>query len=104
MRLRSPGSRNRLDTAGDRIGIGEVHTYAAISQRHWTVLAIRIHEIIAHDDTRFAIRSTVDVRNNATGKAARVEKVDLVTMADGKICDYAEFLDTAVLERASRPR
>jgi ketosteroid isomerase-like protein len=35
---------------------------------------------------------------------ARIEKVDLVTMKDGKICDYAEYLDTAVLERASRPR
>ena len=104
IRWRSPGKANRLETAGERQGINEVHAYAAISQRHWTMQAMRVHEIIAHNDTRFAVHSTVDVRNNATGQLARVEKVDLVTMKDGQICDYAEFLDTAVLERASRPR
>jgi ketosteroid isomerase-like protein len=104
IRWRSPGKPNRLETAGDWESIDEVHAYAAISQRHWTMEAIRVHEIIAHDDTRFAVQSTVDVRHNMTDKVARVEKVDLVTMKDGKICDFAEFLDTAVLERAARPR
>lgn len=104
IRWRSPGKANRLETAGERQGINEVHAYAAISQRHWTVQTMRIHEIIAHNDTRFAVHSTVEVRNNSTGQLARVEKVDLVTMNDGQIVDFAEYLDTAVLERASRPR
>jgi ketosteroid isomerase-like protein len=104
IRWRSPGKPNRLETAGERQGVNEVQAYAAISQRHWTTLAIRIHEIITHNDTRFAVHSTVDVRNKSTDQLARIEKVDLVTMKDGKICDYAEYLDTAVLERASRPR
>jgi ketosteroid isomerase-like protein len=104
IKLRSPGRPHRLETAGERQGISEIHAHAAISQRHWETLAIRIHEFIAHQDTRFAIHSTIDVRSNMTGKVARVEKVDLVTMKDGKICDFAEFLDTAVLERAARPR
>lgn len=104
IRWRSPGKPNRLETAGELHGLSEVYARAAISQRHWNTLAVRIHEIIAHNDTRFAVHSTIDIRHHSTDQVAHVEKVDLITMKDGQICDLAEFLDTAVLERASRPR
>lgn len=104
IRWRTPGQPNRLETAGDLRGIGEVHAHAAITQRYWNILAVRIHELIAHKDTRFAVHSSIDLQHNSTNQVAHVEKVDLITMKDGQICDLAEFLDTAVLERASRPR
>lgn len=104
IRWRSPGKPNRLETAGDLQGLSEVYAHAAISQRNWSILAVRIHELIAHNDTRFAVHSTIDLRHNSTNQVAHVEKVDLITMEDGQICDLAEFLDTAVMERASRPR
>lgn len=81
-----------------------MHAHAAITQRYWNILAVRIHELIAHKDTRFAVHSSIDLQHNSTNQVAHVEKVDLITMKDGQICDLAEFLDTAVLERASRPR
>lgn len=104
IRWRSPGKPNRLETAGQREGLNEVQAHAAISQRIWTILGIRIREFIVHNDTRFAVHSSIDIRNNMTNQIAHVEKVDLITMKDGQICDLAEFLDTAVMERASRAR
>jgi ketosteroid isomerase-like protein len=62
-----------------------------------------VEEIVGKDDRRFAVRIRVSAQSNATGKSVRFEKIDFVTMEDGKITNYAEIYDTAPLIRAARP-
>jgi ketosteroid isomerase-like protein len=102
IRWKSPGSPNRLETAGVRQGIEGAAAYIAASAVSWTPLSYEVQEIFVSGDTRFAVRVVVEVQSNITRKIVRVEKVDFVTMKDGKVTDFAEVLDTAPLERASR--
>lgn len=102
VRWRSPGSANRLETAGERHGPEGALAYMTASANNWQVLSLDVREIICRDDTRFALMIIVEVESNITRKRVRVEKVDFVTMKGGKITDYAEVLDTAPLVRAAR--
>ena len=53
--------------------------------------------------SRRHLRIDVTAQNRITGKTVRFEKVDFVTMQDGKITTYSEIFDTAPLIRAARP-
>jgi ketosteroid isomerase-like protein len=99
----SVGAPNRIETAGEWHGLDGVRQYFAAMAAHWTLRDFAVEEIVGKDDRRFAVRIRVSAQSNATGKSVRFEKIDFVTMEDGKITNYAEIYDTAPLIRAARP-
>jgi ketosteroid isomerase-like protein len=99
---RSPGAPNRIDTAGEWHGHSGAREYFDTLRLNWTLKSMRLQEVYSADDKSFAARLRVSAASNATGKQVSLEKIDLVTMENGKITSYAEVFDTAPLERASR--
>ena len=97
---KSSGDRKHIASAGEWHGRDGVRNYFAALRQNWTIREHNIVEIIAQDDRRFAIRVAVDAQHNAGGARVRLEKIDLVTMANGKCTSYSETLDTSLLERA----
>jgi ketosteroid isomerase-like protein len=99
---RSPGAPNRIETAGEWHGHDGAREYFETLRLNWTLKSMYVQEVYSADDRTFAARLIVSAASNATGKCVSLEKIDLVTMQDGKITSYAEVFDTAPLERASR--
>lgn len=98
----SVGSPSRIDMAGEWRGLDGVREYYAALATSWTLHEFTVEKVIAQDDRRFAVRIGVAAQSHVTGKSVRVEKVDLVAMARGKITNYAEIYDTGPLDRATR--
>lgn len=99
---KSVGSPNRIEIAGEWRGLSGVRDYYAALAANWTLSRFVVEEVVAQNDQRFAVRITVTAKSTATGKSVRFEKIDFVTMKDGKIVHYAEIYDTAPVVRASR--
>jgi uncharacterized protein len=59
-------------------------------------------EFIAEGD-RVAMRGSTAWRSRKTGRVIDTPKADFVTFRDGKIVEFQEFYDTAVLMAAARP-
>ena len=100
--IRSVGAPNRLDHAGEWRGLEGVRGYLAAIVANWTFQKIDMLELLTQDDRRFVVRSAVVGINRHTGGRASVERVDLVTIENGKCASYEEIFDTSPLERASR--
>jgi ketosteroid isomerase-like protein len=101
--MKSVGAPNRLDHAGEWHGLEGVRGFLTAIKTTWTFQKIEMLEMIVKDDTRFVVRSAVTGTSlRIGGRAASVERVDLVTMKDGKCMSYSEVFDTSPLERASR--
>ena len=99
---RSVGAPNRVEIAGEWHGTDDVRQYFQALADNWTLTNFKLEEVVGQADRRFAVRISVDVMSNTTGKALHFEKVEFVSMVAGKITDYAEIYDTAPLIRASR--
>jgi ketosteroid isomerase-like protein len=100
--FKSVGAPNRIDHAGEWRGLDGVREFLLAIAKNWTFQKIEMLEMIAKDDTRFVVRTAVTGTNRLTGGRASVERVDFVTMKNGKCTSYAETFDTSPLERASR--
>lgn len=98
----SVGAPNRIDMAGEWRGLDGVRQYFQAMANNWTLSDFIVEEIVGQDDRRLAVLISLTARSNATGKAVHFEKVDFVTMEDGKIVNFAEIYDTAPLIRAAR--
>ncbi len=98
---RSSGDRTRIASAGEWRGQAGVRDYFTALRNNWAIREHNVVDVIAQDDSRFAIRVAVHATHKQTHKTVVLEKVDLVTMKNGKCIAYAETLDTAPLERAS---
>ncbi|MEQ1864755.1 MAG: nuclear transport factor 2 family protein, partial [Micropepsaceae bacterium] len=101
--MKSVGAPSRLDHAGEWHGLDGVRGFLAAILANWTFQKIEMLEMIVKDDTRFVVRTAVTGKSlRVGGRVASVERVDLVTMKNGKCTSYAEIFDTSPLERASR--
>lgn len=100
--MKSVGAPNRIDHAGEWHGLEGVRGFLAAIAGNWTFEKIEMLEMIAQNDTRFAVRTAVTGVSIRTGGRVTVERVDLVTMQNGKCKSYAEIFDTSPLERATR--
>lgn len=100
--FKSVGAPNRLDQAGEWHGLDGARGFLRAIAENWTFQKIEMLEMIAQDDTRFVVRTAVAGTNRRTGGRVSVERVDFVTMKDGKFTSYAETFDTGPLERAAR--
>jgi len=98
---KSSGNPDVLPTAGVRRGHAGVREFFAKLQPDWDIQKHDMLEVIAQGDSRFAVRVAVAGIHRRTKGRAQFEKVDLVTMKDGKCISYEEVLDTATLERAA---
>ena len=101
---RSSGAPNRIGTAGEWRGLNGVYAYFAALFHEWQVQAFDLVEVVGQDDRRFFARTTVELRHHGTGARVRMEKVDALTMEDGKCTSFCEIFDTAPVERAARFR
>lgn len=99
---RAPGAENRLDQAGEWLGREQAREYFETLRRNWLLKLFVLQQLYSADDSRFAAWLKVEAHSNMSGKRVSAEKVDLVTMKNGKIVRYIEVYDTAPLERASR--
>lgn len=101
--MKSVGAPNRIDHSGEWHGLDGVRGFLAAILQNWTFQKIEMLEMIAQDDTRFVVRHAVIGKSlNTGGRTASVERVDFVTMKNGKCTSYVEIFDTSPLERASR--
>ena len=101
---RSSGAPNRISTAGERHGIGGVISYFSALLGEWKIVTYDLLEMLNQDDQRFVARVALELRHNITGSRVRVEKVDLLTMNNGKCTSFEEIFDAAPMERAARVR
>ena len=102
--IRTPGSPNRMEFAGEWRGLKGVVDYVTALRAEWETRSFEIVELITTDDRRFVVRIAVEAENRRTGAAVRTEKVDFVTVENGEITSYEQTYDTAPLERAARAR
>ncbi|MEQ1864754.1 MAG: nuclear transport factor 2 family protein [Micropepsaceae bacterium] len=98
----SVGAPNRIDTAGEWRGLDGVRQYYEALAAHWTLSDFSIEEVVGTHDRRFAVRIRVTAKSHTTDKSVTFEKIDFVSMTDGKITNYSEIYDTAPLIRAAR--
>ena len=101
---KSSGAPNRIATAGEWCGVSGVYAYFMALFHEWQIQAFDLVEMIGQDDRRFFARIAVEMRHNSTGVRVRMEKVDTLTMEDGKCTSFAEIFDAAPVERAARFR
>ena len=98
---KSPGNPEYIATAGVRRGAQGVREFLAKLRPEWELQRHEVLEVIAQEDTHFALRIAVVGVHRRTHGRVQFDKVDLVTMANGKFVAYEEFFDTAPLERAA---
>lgn len=97
------GNRDTVPFAGEWTGKEGVQKYFTISRSEWDVREHQPLEFFSTgNDTRFAVRMAIDVVHRKNGGRFRTEKVDLVTMKDGKVVEYSELFDTAITERTAK--
>lgn len=97
----SSGDRKRLTFPGQYRGEAGVRDYFRTSRADWDVTEHNPVEFIVQDDQRFVVRVAVHAKHRRTHKPLTLEKIDLVTMKNGKCVSYAEIFDSAPLEHAS---
>ena len=90
-----------LASAGEWTGKEGVRDYFVKSRADWDVRKHDVIEFMSSADHRFAVRVAVEVVNRRTGGRVGFEKVDLVTMTNGKCTLYQEVFDSVMLERAA---
>jgi ketosteroid isomerase-like protein len=100
--MRSLGAPNRLDHSGEWHGHDGARAHIQALAEHWEFARLELLEMFHEDDRCFVVRTAVSGVNRLTGAKMNVERVDLVTMKDGKCASCLEVYDTAPLERASR--
>lgn len=98
---KSAGNPEVLPFAGEWRGKDGVRDYFVKSRADWDIPVHKPIEFIVHDDHRFAVRVEVEAVNKRTGGRIKLEKLDLLTMENGKCTAYAELFDTAIVERAA---
>ena len=99
---RSAGAPNRLTTAGERRGFDGVRDYFAALFEGWDIRAFSLSDLIVQDDRRFAARVSVTLRRKDGKAQVTLDKVDLLTMENGKCTSFSEVFDAGRLERAAR--
>lgn len=82
---------------GLRQGIAEVREFFSLLAREIEYITHDMRELLAQDDERFCVISTMKVRHRMTGEVASSWKIDLIRMKQGLIVEYAEHNDTAAL-------
>lgn len=97
----TPGDRRLLRFPGEWRAKTGVREYFKLSRTDWDVTEHRPVEVLCHEDRRFAVRVSVRAVNKRTHAPIAIEKIDLVTMKDGKCTSYSETFDTAPLEHAA---
>lgn len=98
---RSAGAPNRIATAGERRGFDGVRDYFAALFGDWDIREFALRDLIVQDDRRFAARIAVTLRHK-DGAKVTLDKVDVLTMENGKCTSFFEIFDAGRLERAAR--
>ena len=95
---RSAGRPEVLKTAPPRRGHAGVREYFTALWKDWEIKSYDPQEFISSGE-RVAVRCRVIVRHKSSDQVLDVDKVDLLTVRNGRIHAFYEIFDTAPLER-----
>lgn len=80
----------------DYNGKENVRAYWKGLYEQWTMIEYTLTEIVADKD-RIVVLANAEFKFDANGKHVVTPKADVLTVKDGKIVEFFEFLDTAAL-------
>jgi ketosteroid isomerase-like protein len=92
----SSGPAERLPTAQARKGKEGVANYFEALQQTWRVEGHEAKEFFARGD-RVVVRTVLTAICTGTARSAEIEKIDLLTVRDGKIASFQELFDASKL-------
>lgn len=92
----SSGPVDRLSTASQRCGKEGVANYFQVLQQDWRVEGHRAKEFFVQGD-RVAVNTILTAVSTRTGRAVDLDKMDLLTVRDGKIASFQELFDASKL-------
>jgi ketosteroid isomerase-like protein len=95
---RSSGRREIVPTASHRRGRAGVREYFTALWSDWVIERHDPQEFIGTGE-RIAVRTRVIARHKSSAEIVVVEKVDLLTVRNGRIHAFHEIFDTVPLER-----
>jgi ketosteroid isomerase-like protein len=95
---RSSGRREVVPTAPPRRGREGVRDYFAALWSDWIIERHDPQEFIGTGE-RIAVRTRVIARHKSSAQILVLDKVDLLTVRNGRIHAFYEIFDTAPLER-----
>ena len=92
-----------VEGAGDFV-VGKAAVRAAVAAliKDWKFDKWEERSLLVDGD-KVALHWHADVTNNRTGKRARMHTFDLVTFRDGKITNFRQSVDTAMMMRLMAP-
>lgn len=76
----------------------DMHGLVRILVGDWRWTGVDFHAIII-DENRAAVHYRLSTEHVPTGRTVESDLVDLMTVRDGKIAEFTEFVDTALAER-----
>jgi ketosteroid isomerase-like protein len=97
----SSGKLDLVPTAGEHSGIEGVREYFTIRNKEWSIDRFDVKRIFCEADEHFAVHISCGGRHKRTAGRVMFEKIDLITMKNGKIVRFSEIMDTALLERCA---
>jgi ketosteroid isomerase-like protein len=95
---RSSGRREVVPTAPPRRGREGVREYFTALWADWVIESHDPQEFIGSGE-RIAVRTRVIARHKSSAQILVLDKVDLLTVRNGRIQAFYEIFDTAPLER-----
>jgi uncharacterized protein len=98
---RSSGKREIMPTATPRRGRDGVRDFFATLWSDWIIERHDPQEFIGTGE-RIAVRLRVIARHKSTAQILVLDKVDLLTVRNGRIQSFHEIFDTAPIERCLR--
>ncbi len=80
-------------TAGCSTGRAAVDRYFDALRGAWEIEGYEVREILGTEG-RFAVHARVKARHKTSGTLLETDKVDLLTIRDGRIAAFTEIMDT----------
>lgn len=99
--LRFPGSSGNATLTRSSGSKDEVRTHLAALIHEWQWQGIDVLSTVLEGD-RAVVHARQHVLHTPTGTQHATEVVDLITLRDGKVSEFVEFVDTAAVAALQR--
>ncbi|GGJ09971.1 nuclear transport factor 2 family protein [Neoroseomonas lacus] len=90
----SGGDEAAAPWCGQRRGRAAVQEYFAALAGECEIIDYRIGQVIADGDW-VAVTATLRARYHHSGAERQIEKVDVIQLRDGQVCDFREYYDAS---------
>lgn len=96
------GDPQILIYAGTWTGRDQAREFLIKAREQWQIVRRELTGVVSQNDADFAVTSVVEAKNKQTGKTAVSWKIDIIRFQGGRMCYYAEYMDTATMQAAAR--